>query len=535
MKKYSSLLLSLLAAMFIIGGFSITAKAQTVDSGYMDGIIYTKVADGIPLELAPYDFSEPALNLLYTTYNIDSIIQPFPGLNGTLDKTYRVYFSNILQVDAFVSAMDALPFIEYAEKAPLYYTGQTPNDLDAAQWHLPKINALLAWDITTGSEDIVVAVVDNAVRITHNDLAPNIWQNDGEIGGLPGIDDDFNGFVDDFNGWDASDNDNNPNPPPVADESAFSHGTHCAGIVSAATDNNMGIASIGYNVSIMGVKCSPNSSASEGRSLPNAYDGVFYATRAGADVISMSWGGSGNSVTGQNLLKAAHDAGIVLVGAAGNDDVSTPFYPGSDPRVINVGATNELDQKSWFSNYGSTVDVMAPGSNIYSTVAGSDDSYGFLNGTSMACPLVAGLCALILSDDPSKTPAQVKTMLLDGCTSIDATNPGYAGQLGAGRIDAFVTLGGYVGIEDGQFTSSEISIYPNPSNGQFHIRGLENHPGPAKIQIFATNGQLIFENEDFDMQDAAYISLAPQIASGMYMAKIEVADEQFRSTVIINK
>ncbi|MGB0840622.1 MAG: S8 family serine peptidase, partial [Chitinophagales bacterium] len=162
-----------------------------------------------------------------------------------------------------------------------------------------------AWDITTGESTVVIGLVDDAVMVEHSDLADNMWVNAGEIAGN-GIDDDGNGYIDDINGWDAADDDNNPSPPTAsADDNTFSHGTHCAGIASAVTDNSNGIAGMGFNTTIMGVKCTPDSQP--GGAIPAAMEGVEYAVAAGADVISMSWGGGPESATDQAVFDAAHD------------------------------------------------------------------------------------------------------------------------------------------------------------------------------------------------------------------------------------
>ena len=173
-------------------------------------------------------------------------------------------------------------------------------------------------------EAIVIAIVDDAVLTTHEDILPNLWTNPNEIPNN-NIDDDNNGYRDDINGWDAADNDNDPNPPSSASSSVFTHGTHCAGIASAATDNSKGIASIGFNCKIMPVK----SSTSNGNAqyIDAGYDGIAYAMAAGADVISMSWGGN-NSQTAQNIFNQAHNLGITLVAAAGNDASSKHLSSG---------------------------------------------------------------------------------------------------------------------------------------------------------------------------------------------------------------
>ncbi|NNC96010.1 MAG: S8 family serine peptidase [Chitinophagales bacterium] len=492
----------------------LTGFAQSVDSNFIDGVVYVKVKDTSSMDLAPYQFNDPVLNNIYTTYGIDTIVNPFPGLNTTLDKTYRVLFQSIGQIDLLIAAFVALPYIEYAEKAPLYRTTHVPNDIQPGQWALTKINAELAWDIDKGSTSITIAIVDNAVSTTHEDLQANIWINPGEIPGNL-LDDDLNGFTDDVNGYDVADDDNNPNPPAMSTSaSPFVHGTHCAGIASAATNNSKGIASIGYKTKIIAVKCSKNAATDEGNSLPNAYDGVYYAIQAGADIISMSWGGSsGNFLTGENLMDAANALDIILVAAAGNDNSNAAFYPASYDHVISVGSTNQVDQKSSFSNYGSNIDVMAPGTGIYSTLSSpTNDEYGSLNGTSMACPLVAGLCALIKSNVPSLNSSQVQTKLKNGCSNIDSFNPAYIGELGAGRIDAFQTLGGISGIEEESVSTLE--VFPNPSKGTVYVR---SEILDGILQIFDLSGKEVMSYEVLKPDNFIELNLE----AGTYIIKIQ--------------
>ncbi|HIA05575.1 MAG TPA: DNRLRE domain-containing protein, partial [Flavobacteriales bacterium] len=377
---------------------------------------------------------DPALETIIKKFGIHKISRPFHLNDEKLKSTYLVEFSPNMDHQYLIATLSALDYVDYAEQVPAYNLVLTPNDLNSNQWHLPQIMAEQAWDLTTGSSNVVVAIVDDAVLTSHEDLAPVIWTNTGEIPGN-GIDDEANGYIDDVNGWDAANGDNDPNPDGPTN-SYFTHGTHCAGITGAATNNSIGIASIGYNIQIMPVK-----TASTGNgTLVAPYLGVQYAIANDADIISMSWGGSGYSNTYQNLFNFAHNQGIVLIAAAGNSNSSVLFYPASYNHMISVGATNSSDQKAWFSNYGDSIDVMAPGKDIWSCLAGSNTSYGYMSGTSMACPLVSGLAALMLSRDPSLSPDELEACLESSCDNIDGLNPSYVGQMGAGRINAYEAL-----------------------------------------------------------------------------------------------
>ena len=332
--------------------------------------------------------------------------------------------------------------IVFAEGVPLINTSYVPNDYDATQqWYLDKIEAEDAWEIYQANPDtseVLIAIVDDAVKLDHEDLNFNLWVNPDEIPNN-GIDDyPENGYIDDVNGYDVADGDGDPNPPSNVTNTHFMHGTHVSGIAAAVSDNYIGIASIsgsGSNkVKIMAVKTKLDSST--GPTLEATFQGLEYAIAAGADIINMSWGGYGYSHTYQDLFIAAHSLGITLVAAAGNDGWQTYMFPASYLYVISVGATDQTDHKASFSNYGYQIDVMAPGVDILSTLPVNDNSYGNLSGTSMASPLVAGLCGLMLSYNDTLTPHQIELILKQSCDDIDAQNSNYVGEIGSGRINA---------------------------------------------------------------------------------------------------
>ena len=503
------------AILFISIAFFISwaAKAQTVDTNFVDGVVYFKVLDQSSVDPTG---TVPALVPLTTTYAINSIVQPFPGLNLTLDKTYRVHFSNIALVNDLVSALSVLPFVEYAEKAPLYrsFGFATPNDINTQQQYLDNIYADAAWDISTGSANVVVAIVDNAIRTDHEDLIASMWQNPSPNSGL------LDRYPNDVSGWDVSDDDNDPSPPAITSaNSFFFHGTHCAGIAGATTNNGKGVASIGYGVKIMGVKCSPNSSG--GRTLPDTYDGIYYAIQANANVISMSFGGSsGNFDTGQNLMNSAYSKGIVLVASAGNDGQDIDFYPAAYDHVIAVGATDDNDAKASFSNYGNHLDVMAPGVAIYSLKAETGSSYGAASGTSMSAPLVAGLCALMLSNDPSLTPDQLEAQLKNSCDDISSLNPNLSGKLGAGRINAVKALGGSVptvGINDLDGESTHSILFDRYAK-QITIHGAVTES--SHIELIDMSGRVLYDQMVGPSEEAVILSDLPDLTSGTYIISL---------------
>jgi len=310
---------------------------------------------------------------------------------------------------------------------PNYIYAQTlvPNDTQyASQWGMTKIQAPTAWNTTTGDQDVLVAVIDTGIDASHVDLDDNMWANAGETGtdgdgadkSTNGLDDDGNGYVDDWRGWDFYNNDNDP-----SDDN--SHGTHVAGTIGAVGDNNTGVAGICWDVSLVGVKFL---GADGYGSTADAIDAVQYATSIGADIQNNSWGGCGASDDLEDAIKNANSNGVLFVAAAGNENSnndSVPSYPSSYevPNIVSVAATDEDDKLASFSNYGAnSVDLAAPGVNILSTVPG--DSYDSFQGTSMAAPHVTGAAALLMSANAGLTHLDVKGALFNSVDRIDSLN-----------------------------------------------------------------------------------------------------------------
>ncbi|XOV68593.1 MAG: S8 family peptidase [Fluviicola sp.] len=501
------------------------SNAQTIDTNYVDGRIYVRTIQGATLDLSNYDSSNIVFNGILATYGVTEIAMPFPGVNNELDRTFEFSFGQWSQVDALVNDLELLSDVEYAEKKVLHKTTMIPNDVHPSQWALTKIQAFEAWDITTGDAQIKIAIVDNAVSNVHEDLQDAIWINSGEIPNN-GFDDDLNGFTDDYKGYDVADGNGNPNPPASAGSgSPFTHGTHCAGIASASTNNGFGVAAIGFNTSIIPIKCSPDASSSEGAALTNAYDGVYYAMQVDADIISMSFGSENPSLTGESIISAASQMGIVLIAAAGNSATDAPYYPAAYPNVISVGATNQSDMITWFSNYGPNIDVMAPGLDIYSTLSGNGDEYGTKSGTSMACPMVAGLAGLVLSQDPTRTPTEVELLLEQGCDPIDLLNPGYEGMLGAGRINALKTLDQSASLSENNF---ELSIYPNPANDFIF---LKTSGAVSTAEWVTTSGMIVPPAKMLEVNGELKIQTPD--SPGVYLLKLQLNDRiEYRKIIV---
>jgi gliding motility-associated-like protein len=440
------------------------------DNNY--NIIYNnnKFADRKSGQLLKDAVKDNKINKIEKTFKISK--------NKSLSKVYTISFNDLeSNIDKIISDFNLLGIFDYVEKVPLYYSFYSPNDYNiVSQTYLSKINAQGGWDITQGSSAIKIAIIDDAVKITHNDLKNKIWTNTNENPNN-NIDDDNNGYVDDFHGFDVANNDGDVNPPITASNTYFTHGTHVAGIAGAETNNGTGVASVGYKCSIIPIKCKVDSTY--GSSLQFPYLGLEYAITQMPDVINMSWGGFAFSNTYELLFKAAHDTGIVLVAAAGNTGTDIALFPASYNFVISVGSTNLSDCISMFSSYGNNLDVMAPGVNILSTLAGSNTSYGTMSGTSMAAPIVSAICALIKSNNTAMTPDEIELCLKGGCNNINWQNQSYIGKIGAGRVNVL-----------GAVTCSEAPPGPiicNGSYGVFICQGSSYQFSASSLGLNATS------------------------------------------------
>ncbi len=429
-KQFSkAMFLAMIAMLFLSFG----SNAQTYEKYYQDGQLYVKFNDNYNPQIAVQaDKSVRKQDAaifqdIFDKYTVLAISRPMDFNDPKLLRTFQFSFADHFVLEQAIADLQQKPEIEYAEKVPMHYIEYTPNDSlynlvngpSNWNWHLDVTHAAQAWDITHGSSDIKVAIVDNAIWSNHPDLAAKIvLQHDAKM------------------------NTTSSNPPAGGDPDAWSHGTHCSGLATAITDNEIGVSGIGFNTSIIAVKSSLNTNPDGIYMIP----GVTWAMNNGADIISMSFGGTSASPTEQNLMNTAYNMGIVLVAAAGNDNVTTPHYPSNYNHVISVASTDENDHKSDFSNYNTSVDVSAPGGTgipgpggLLSTyyANGSMGYYNYISGTSMACPMVAGLASLVLSINPALLPDEVELILEAACDNIDAVNPDYIGMLGAGRINAF--------------------------------------------------------------------------------------------------
>lgn len=316
----------------------------------------------------------------------------------------------------------AEPILDYQ---PLYLPSDPDNITN--QGYLNQISAPAAWDITRGDDDITIAIIDSGLDLDHEDLSSSIWTNDDDP--IDGLDNDGNGYVDDFYGYDFADEDNDPN----ADGS--SHGTRVGALAGADTDNSVGLSGVGFNSKIAALK----GFRTIGTTSNNLFEAIIYAADNGMQVLNLSWGSLRDGLQSeQDIIDyAVLEKNAVVVAAAGNTNVDGKFHPASYDNVLSVGAVSSSDNKWSSSTFNYSVDLMAPGVAIYSAL--KDDEYGVDNGTSYASPMVAGTAALVLSEFPELNARQVMERIRVSVDDIYdvGSNSSFEGKLGMGRLNVF--------------------------------------------------------------------------------------------------
>jgi subtilisin family serine protease len=364
-----------------------------------------------------------------------------------LSRIIKVTFEDEISAESFLELADLDPTIEYIQPSVTYNINVVPNDsLINEQWALQKINAFDAWEITQGSDSIVIGVIDTGIDYLHPDLQNKIFINEGEIGldengndkRFNGIDDDGNGFVDDYMGWDFTDRVGFPFDTSGGDYlvwdndpmDANGHGTFVSGILGAEANNGIGIAGVAPNVKILNLRAFDPLGFGEEDDVAAA---IIYAVQMGVKVINMSFGDYTFSYILRDVIRYAYSQNVVLVGSSGNTNTAALHYPSGHPEVISVGNSTQEDFLT--GSYGSTLDLVAPGTAIIST--GINGEYIVASGTSASAPHVSAAAALILSLN-NFTNEEVKQIIKS--TADDVGTKGWDIRSGAGRLNLFKAL-----------------------------------------------------------------------------------------------
>jgi hypothetical protein len=384
-----------------------------------------------------------------TYYDVKYFARNFGKNIEPLSRIIKVTFNNNIDSNSVIQMVGGDPDIEYIEPSHSYHVDSVPNDsLVSQQWALTKIDAFDAWNITMGSDSILLGIIDTGIDYLHPDLKNKIYINPGETGTdalgrdkrTNGIDDDGNGFVDDYMGFDFVDRvgypfdstggdylgwDNNP-------WDDFGHGTAIAGIAAGETNNGLGIAGVAPKIKILNVRAfDPTGNGGE----DDVAAAILYAALMKCKVINMSFGDDSFSYVLRDVIRYAYSQNVVLVASSGNSHSDQPHYPSGYSECICVGNSTQDDNVDYSSNYGSTLDLVAPGSLILST--SKDGSYAEVSGTSASAPFVSATAALLLSIG-NYTNEEVKQIIKSTCD--DILDPGWDIYSGAGRLNLFRAL-----------------------------------------------------------------------------------------------
>jgi thermitase len=376
------------------------------------------------------------------------------------------------------AALGQNPNVLYAEPNYIAHAVDTfPDDIyfnppSDNQWGLNKIQAPAAWDITTGSGEIIIAVVDTGIDLDHPDLSCP-----GKL----------------TRGWDFVNGD--PIPDDDHQNNGFAHGTHVAGIAAACTDNGIGVAGVAWHARLMPVKSLDDRGSG---TYEDVAKGITFAVDQGADIINLSLGGASGSGALADAVQYADNHGRLVVAATGNTN-GPVLYPAAYPEAMAVAATDSSDQRAWFSNYGPQTDIAAPGVGIYSTVF---NSYDYKNGTSMATPFVAGLAALIWSASPDLTHDQVRGVIQSAANDLGAL--GWDPYFGHGRVNAWRALQS-IGLG---ISPAQVSFLIDDDSGPF--------PASSELQITTPSSSLITWTTSISA-DGGWLDVTPP-ASGTVSA-----------------
>ncbi|MCB0819046.1 MAG: S8 family peptidase [Bacteroidetes bacterium] len=348
---------------------------------------------------------------------------------GDISTLYTLRFSENEDIDILIRKVASISGIRSAEPHYLPVLCYVPSDDSISeQYALNRIQAFAGWDLHRGDTNMVIGITDTGVEIFHPDIYPSIAINYDDP--PDGIDNDSDGYTDNYYGWDSGDNDGDPGT------SGSPHGQHISGIASATADNNQGIAGSGFNCRFIPVKIM-NSSGQ----LSGAYEGLVYAAEMGCKVINCSWGGYQYSSINEEIIRyVSVNLDCIVFCGAGNDNNERLFYPASYPYAVSIGASDAQDLKADFSNFGSRLDLFAPGDLILSTW--TNGGYARSGGTSMSSPLTAGCAAILRSAYPQFSGQQILYQLRTTADPIDLLtgNSAYAGKMGSGRVNLFRAL-----------------------------------------------------------------------------------------------
>lgn len=403
---------------------------------------------------------------------------------------YELAFVDIYLIDGLTKKISQLPEVLYCHEKDYPELLFTPNDpATGAQYYLYNVRAYEAWDIYKGDSTVVVGIVDTGVELAHDDLWANIAYNYSDP--IDGVDNDADGYVDNFRGWDMGNNDNSPEWSENL-LGANPHGVFVAGMAAPTTNNGIGIAGVGFKTRFLPIKIIDSMGV-----LSRSYEGIVYAADHGCKIVNCSWGSPVPTEFGYDVVRyATYNRGALIFAAAGNKGHTSNdiYYPAAYPEVVCVAATNQADIKWNKSCYGYHVDVAAPGENVYSTY--SNNGYTFGWGTSYASPLAASVAALVHGYYQQKlNPFQLRAVLERTSDVVDtiAANVPYQNMMGKGRVNALNALSQNVG-KAVQLFNFQLEENGDTSILSFSLVNLFNALQNVSISVTTQNPYLTVQN-----------------------------------------